>query len=72
MTLGLLCASSLMVCTPPKTKSLLLYHRDDRSITAMAGRVIAAEFRRIEPRRLASIEKKGIPAAEGAGKLRHI
>ena len=30
----------------------------------MAGRVVAAELRRIEPRCLASVEKKGIVAAE--------
>ena len=30
----------------------------------MAGRVIAAESRRIEPRRHASVEKERIPAAE--------
>ena len=30
----------------------------------MAGRVVAAELRRIEPRCLASVEKKGIAAAE--------
>ena len=30
----------------------------------MAGRIIAAEPRRIEPRRHASVEKEGIPATE--------
>jgi len=30
----------------------------------MAGRVVAAELRRVEPRCLASVEKKGIAAAE--------
>jgi hypothetical protein len=42
----------------------LLHHCDDRPIASMAGRIIAAEFRRIEPRRHASVEKEGIPAAE--------
>ena len=42
----------------------LLHHCDDRPIAAMAGRIIAAEFRRIEPRRHPSVEKEGIPAAE--------
>lgn len=32
----------------------------------MAGRVVAAELRRVEPRCLASVEKKGIAAAEAA------
>jgi hypothetical protein len=30
----------------------------------MAGRVVAAELRRVEPRCLASVKKKGIAAAE--------
>src|SRR5262245_3486772 len=45
---------------------VLVHHRDDRPIAAMAGRVIAAEPRRIEPGRHASVEKEGIPAAEAA------
>src|SRR5215471_12158288 len=43
---------------------VLVHHRDHRSIAAMAGRVIAAELRRIEPGRNASVEKEGISAAE--------
>jgi hypothetical protein len=31
----------------------------------MAGRIITAKLRRKEPRRHASIEKEGVPAAEG-------
>jgi hypothetical protein len=42
----------------------LVHHCDDRPIAAMAGRIIAAELGRIEPRRHASVEKEGIPAAE--------
>ena len=51
----------------------LVHHCDDRPIAAMAGRIIAAELRRIKPRRHASVEKEGIPAAkavaEKTGKL---
>ena len=42
----------------------LLHHCDDRPVAAMAGRIIAAELRRIKPRRHASVEKQGVPAAE--------
>src|SRR5512139_266951 len=42
----------------------LVHHCDDRPIAAMAWRIIAAELGRIEPRRHASVEKEGIPAAE--------
>ena len=42
----------------------LVHHCDNRTIAAMAGRIVAAELRRIEPRCLASVEKKGIAAAE--------
>src|SRR4029453_10074981 len=42
----------------------LIHYCDDRPIAAMAGRIIAAEIRRIETRRHASVEKEGIPAAE--------
>jgi len=51
----------------------LVHHCDDRSIAPMAGGIIAAELRRIEPRRRASVEKEGIPTteavAEKTGKL---
>ena len=42
----------------------LLHHRDDGPIATMSRRIVTAELRRIEPRRLASIEKKGVPTAE--------
>ena len=47
-----------------RERRFLLHHRDDGPIATMAGRVVAAELRRIEPRRLASVEKEGVAAAE--------
>jgi hypothetical protein len=48
----------------PESKTPLLDHRDDGPIAAMGRPIISAERRRIEPRRLASVEKEGITAAE--------
>ena len=52
------------MCNEIPAHFALLHHCDNWPIASMAGRVVAAELRRIEPRCLASVEKEGIPAAE--------